>query len=110
MTKPNELDPFLPLALKLRVAPSQTVLPGRVSGLGEALRAPLRPAAVLPDHREAARSPAHGAPGRRLSPPGAPGEASRHAALCAGSAASERGSGLVGELVLRCGSRNTPGQ
>lgn len=68
--------PFLASALKLDVAPLQIVLPGRVSGSGEALCAHVWRTAVLPRHHEAPQSPPDGAPGRLQSPPRAPGEAS----------------------------------
>lgn len=53
----------------------QAVLPGRVSGSGEALCAHVRRAARLPRHHAAPQSPPGAAPGRRQPPPRAAGEA-----------------------------------
>ena len=53
----------------------QAVLPGRVSGSGEALCARLWRPALLPRHRAAPPSPPDGAPGHPLLPACAPGKA-----------------------------------
>lgn len=53
----------------------QAVLPGRVSGSGEALCARLWRPALLPRHCAAPPSPPDGAPGHPLLPAHAPGEA-----------------------------------
>lgn len=89
---PEGASARLPPALTPGVAPLQTVLPGRVSGSGEALRALVRLPAVLPRHRAAPPRPADGVPGRPQSAPGAPGEASRLPPAWGAGQATFRGS------------------